>query len=343
MKATEVYEENGRYHVIFSPAQEGTQEPKADETLFADFLLTWLDTMKSQVRPNTLAGYHHMYRKHIEPFFRSRSVTLQGARPLDFQAFVNAKYEQGLSPTSIVKYHSICNKSLKFAVTMQLIPINPAAQIMLPRREKYHGQVYDRDQLNCLLKAAQGSPAETAIILAATYGLRRSEAAGLRWSAVNFKTNTMAINHTAVKVGTATMYTDSVKTKSSYRTLPLTPELRRYLRELKQAQQLHQKAMGKEYVRSDYICRWIDGRPLRPDYITQEFVRIQKKAGLPHIRLHDLRHSSATLLLRAGFSLKQIQEWLGHSDISTTANIYAHVQFSDKVNMAKRMSGLVEF
>ena len=87
----------------------------------------------------------------------------------------------------------------------------------------------------------------------------------------------------------------------------------------------------------------MDGRPLPPEYITRAFRKFQKQAGLPHIRLHDLRHSSATLLLCAGFSLKQFQEWLGHSDISTTANIYVHVPFSDKVNMAKRINGLIEY
>lgn len=344
MDTPEVYQENGRYHVIFSPCEKQTPaRAEPGDLLLTDFLMTWLETLKSQVRPNTLVGYQHMFRKHIDPWFRPRGITLRGASPLDFQQFVNAKYAEGLSATSIAKYHSLCNKALRFAVTMQMIPVNPAAQVMLPRRDKFIGQVYDKEQITRLLHAAQGSPVETALILTATYGLRRSEAAGLRWSAVNFKENTLLINHTAVKVGRSTLYADQVKTKSSYRTLPLTPQLRRHLKQLRQAQRIHQRSLGEAYVQSDYVCRFVDGRPLPPEYITRTFRQIQKQAGLPHIRLHDLRHSSATLLLGAGFSLKQIQEWLGHSDIATTANIYVHVPFADKINMARRIDGLITY
>ena len=121
-----------------------------------------------------------------------------------------------------------------------------------------------------------------------------------------------------------------------------TAGVRQYLSELRRYQKQMQRIYGKEYHSSDYICCRDDGTPLRPDYISQEFAKVCERAGLPHIRLHDLRHSAATLLLKEGFSLRQIQEWLGHADITTTANIYAHVQYSDKINMARRMGGLLE-
>lgn len=339
MRKNEYFEENGCIYVRFGPSVPSAAK---DDILLVDFMRQWLDMMRSQVRPNTLDSYRYMFGKHIEPFYRARQTTLHSARPADFQDFVNQKFSEGYSPTSIVKFHSIVHKCLKYAVTMQLLEHNPSDNVLLPRQTKYHGQVYDRSQLNRFLREARNSPAEPAFLLAATYGLRRSEAAGLRWCAVDFRARTLTINHTAISNHGQVLYTDQVKTKSSYRTLPLTPSMRTYLSELRRHQKDMQRVYGRDYFKSDYICCRDDGTPLRPDYITQEFSRVCARAGLPHIRLHDLRHSVATLLLKEGFSLRQIQEWLGHADISTTANIYAHVPYSDKIDMARRMGGLLE-
>ncbi len=152
-------------------------------------------------------------------------MTLATARPMDFQDFVNFKFEQGLSPTSIAKFHSIMHKCLKYAVALQIIPNNPADNVaMLPKRRRFPPRtgLYDRAQLNVFLAAALQSPAEAAFVLAASYGLRRSECAGLRWSAIDFRARRMVINHTAILSNGRILYVDNVKTRSSYRTLPLS-------------------------------------------------------------------------------------------------------------------------
>ena len=129
MKRPEYYEENGCLHVQFGGVTETEEE---EDILLTDFMQQWLHMMKSQVRSNTLDGYWYMFHKHIEPYYDARHVTLHTAKPAHFQEFVNLKYEEGYSPTSIVKFHSIVHKCLRYAVTMQLIEHNPSDHVLLP-------------------------------------------------------------------------------------------------------------------------------------------------------------------------------------------------------------------
>ena len=105
------------------------------------------------------------------------------------------------------------------------------------------------------------------------------------------------------------------------------------------AQRENRRLFEKEYHDSDYVFTWPDGRPYSPDYVTDKFSALLKKHGLPHIRFHELRHSCASLLLNSGFGLKDVQEWLGHSDIKMTANIYGHLDVGRKQSIADQLSG----
>lgn len=123
------------------------------------------------------------------------------------------------------------------------------------------------------------------------------------------------------------------------RTLPLVPDFRELLLRKKAEQQRYRKLCGRSYCTQylDYICVNEMGQRLKPNTLSAGFKRMLKKAGLRDIRLHDLRHSCASLLLANGVPMKQIQEWLGHSDFSTTANIYAHLDYQSKVSSAEAM------
>lgn len=166
---------------------------------------------------------------------------------------------------------------------------------------------------------------------------------GLKWSAINFDNNTVTINHTvtACNIDGMSVQTakDSTKNKSSMRTLPLVPAFKTRLMALKVQQEYYQQICGRSYDWRywDYVCVNEMGTLLSPNYISAAFPKLLEKNGLRKIRFHDLRHSCASLLLANNVPMKQIQEWLGHSDFSTTANIYAHLDYSSKVASADAM------
>ena len=177
--------------------------------------------------------------------------------------------------------------------------------------------------------------------LAAFYGLRREEVLGLRWKAIDFEENTITINHTVTQIEengkTVTVASDTTKTKSSMRTLPMVPQFRELLLRKKEEQAELRRVCGKCYNKEflDYVCVNALDERIKPSYLTNSFPAFAVKNGMRRIRFHDLRHSCASLLLANGVSLKHIQEWLGHSDFSTTANIYAHLDYQSKITSAE--------
>ena len=202
------------------------------------------------------------------------------------------------------------------------------------------GVIYSGEELEQLFKAIQGDPSEFGVIMAAFYGLRRSEVVGLKWDAIDFENKKISIQHTVVTAkvnGTLTeIARDKTKTKSSCRTLPLIPACEQMLNKMKKEQEQNRKVCGKSYCTDylDYIYVDPMGKRIRPDFLSQHFPDFLVAHQMKRIRFHDLRHSCASLLYANGVSLKEIQEWLGHSDISTTSNIYTHLDFSSKVSSA---------
>ena len=174
-------------------------------------------------------------------------------------------------------------------------------------------------------------------------GLRQyCEYAGCKYK-IDFERGTLTIKHTVTSVqvdGKTQMYAqDSAKTKSSMRTLPLVGSFAEYFKEVKAAQELNKQVCGNcyNYEYDGYVFVDELGNLMRPDYLTGYFPQYIQKHGLRRMRFHDLRHSCASLLLANGVPLKQIQDWLGHSDFSTTANIYAHLDYSSKLSSAQAM------
>ena len=158
-------------------------------------------------------------------------------------------------------------------------------------------------------------------------------------SSINFERDTLQIAHTVVKVN-KTVCKDKTKNASSFRSFPLIPEIKELLIKEKARQKINRKEFRKEYIESPYIFVWDNGNPYSTDYVSRHFGIVLKNCNLPHIRFHDLRHSCASILLSRGFTLKDVQEWLGHADIGVTANIYGHLDIERKKNIANTMANM---
>lgn len=321
---------------------------KDDDILFADFMEQWLDVVKGSITTVTYSSYANMVKVIIAPYFREKNITLKGLQAKDIQDF----YQQQLNrvkASTVIHYHANIHKALKYAVKLELISNNPADRVERPKQEKFQGSFYSSEELNDLFDAVAGTRLELAVLLGAFYGLRRSEIVGLKWDAIDFKKNTITINHTVTSCNLdgkcVVLAKDTTKTKSSRRTLPLVPFFRDKLLNIKSQQEANKKLCGRSYNKDylDYIYVDEIGDRIKPNYITGQFPKLLEKQGFRRIRFHDLRHSCASLLLASGVPMKNIQEWLGHSDFSTTANIYAHLDYSSKLTSASAMESNFRF
>ena len=316
--------------------------PVAEDMLFVDYLTEWLEVAKGSVALTTYASYSSMVKNTIIPYFKPKELTLIGLQPRDIQEFYTQQLKR-VKASSVIHYHVIIHRALKYAVRTDLIPTNPADKIDRPKMERFVGSFYDSDEMNSLFEAAAGTRLELPILLGAFYGLRRSEVIGLKWDAIDFANETITIRHTVTTCNLdgkqVLVASDTTKTKSSMRTLPLVQVFKERLLDVKAKQEQNMKLCGRSYNKDylGYICVDEMGNLLKPGYLTTSFPLLLEKNGLRKIRFHDLRHSCASLLLANGVPMKQIQEWLGHSDFSTTANIYAHLDFNSKISSAQAM------
>lgn len=306
------------------------------DILFSDFMYNWLEMIKSRVKENTLHAYTLNVEKHLVPYFEKRNLKLCDLNQRDLQAFINLKLKY-VGVNTVIKLHQQIHSALKYALRMDLVQYNVAERVELPRKTKPNHEYYNAEELNQLLRISRNTPIESAVILATYYGLRREEVLGLRYGDIDFVNNTLNIKHTVVLVGSKAKYEDCTKNSSSKRTLPLIPEIKQYLLDLMKKQEADKEIFGNCYYDSDYICRYVSGELLKPSYVSHYFKTMLAKNNLRHIRFHDLRHSAASFLLSSGCDLKEIQDWLGHSNISTTADVYSHLQYKAKVEMSKKI------
>ena len=329
----------------FDPMKKSEDAPKprprAEELQLTEFFVNWLELMKNSVELSTYSGYELTIRRRLLPYFEPKHLTLRELSPMDIQEYYQYSLNvEGVSANTVIHRHANIRKALQYAVQMGLIEFNPADRVQRPKKAAFVGGVYNEAELDELFRAVRGDAIELAVILGAFYGLRRSEIVGLRWEVVDFERKTFTICHTVTEVivdgKTVIVDKDRPKTKSSCRTLPMVAPFETLLLRMKAEQEENRRVCGSAYCTDylDYVYVDALGSRITPNRISDRFPAVLKKNGLRKIRFHDLRHSCATLLYANGVSLKEIQEWLGHSNISTTSNIYTHLDFNSKVSSA---------
>lgn len=314
---------------------------------FSDYMNKWLNSVRSTIATATYQSYANMLKARIIPYFEPRGIAVMDLTPQDIEDFYQKVLADGCTTNTVIHYHAIIRKALQSAVRKDTIAKNPADKVDRPKKNVYHGTFYSEEEMLELFDAVEGA-LELCVKIAAYYGLRRSEVLGLRWSAIDLERKTISISHKVIEAEVNGKFVpvgeDVLKTKSSFRTLPLIPAVEKLILAEKEKQEMYRRLFKKSYCRDylEYICVDQCGRLLRPNYVTEHFSWIIEKYGLRKIRFHDLRHTCASLLLNSGenITMKQIQIWLGHSTYSTTADIYAHLDHNAQQAPANTMNGM---
>ena len=273
--------------------------PKADIP-FADYITSqWLPYVRRKVDEVTYQGYELLAVRQVAPWFQERGTQLADVTLPLLQEYVDEKAASGrkdgkggLSPRSLRLHKNILFQVLTEAVKAGLLPANPCQYVVLPKSERYESHFYTVEQLTQLFEAVRDEPLYPLLKITALYGLRRSEVLGLKWDSIDFDTGTLTIRHTVSKV-TKAVEKDKTKNATSYRSFPLTEEARNIFQAARAAEEENRRLFRRAYHENGYVFKWEDGRPYSPDYITGKFPALLEKYGLPHIRFHELRHSSA--------------------------------------------------
>ena len=306
-----------------------------------EYLTGWHEGRRVLLRASTYEAEEIYVTRHLIPYFEQIAPTLDALTPMNIHTYTRYKLGQGrhdgkaggLSTVSVRKHLSVLRQALDDAVMLGCIPTNPAASVRIKKRAApvtARTVFLTAADAQRLLDGLQGHPIVPAVALALLYGLRRSEVLGLRWDAIDFVENTLTIRRTVVKNLTI-QECDETKTENSRRVFGLLPEVRSMLEQL--------RAIAPTY--DGYLFSHPDGTVWRPDSLTRTFQRQLVRIGLPRMRFHDLRHSTASILFDRGWGLEDVKDWLGHSDIETTSNIYLHYGRTRKVLLAHDLEGML--
>lgn len=279
-----------------------------------------------------------MYR-YIIPLLGKKK--LQNLKTIEVQKFYNEIYKvspisgKPLSAATVRKIHLNLKAALDKAVDLELIKKNPAKTAVLPKAKRFKPHIYEGEEAKQLLE--RGTDLQVPINLLVGLGLRKGELLGLRWQDVNFDSKRIHVRQNLIQLQNTKLHFKEPKTESSIREIALSNTLVKLLKQQYVKMCENKLRFGEEYKDHDLVICKENGEPMNPNSFSQKFRRKLKMEGLRHIRVHDLRHTNATLMLDAGISPKVAQERLGHASIATTMDIYSHVTASLEQEAAKKL------
>ncbi|HJT55260.1 MAG TPA: site-specific integrase [Ktedonobacteraceae bacterium] len=308
--------------------QQGTLVTAAQQTV-AQYLTDWLEhSQKQSVRPRTYERYEEIARLHIIPALGRHKLHQLSAQHV--QAFYTQKLEAGLSALTVISFHNLLHKALDTAVRWGLVARNVCDAVSPPRRRRFEVKPLTLEQVQRLLAAVEDHRLAALFKLALATGMRRGELLGLKWQDIDLAKGTLQVRRVLSRIPSRLPgkgYAEAEpKTQRSRRTIVIAPFALSALKEHRARQLGEKERAGAAWQEHDFVFCTPLGTHLNPTRDMLDLLKaFLKRAGLPDIRFHDLRHSSATLLLSLGVHPKVVQEILGHSQISMTLDIYSHV------------------
>lgn len=327
---------------------KGIMDVPGFDVLFLDYLNNWKNRKEGEVEESTFKNITRYTEKTIANFFTPLNLYLSEVKPLHIHQFYEYLYKSGrangtdgLSISSIKAIKSILNEVFKTAIVEELVHNNPVESVKLPVKDnprKPH-TVLDKDSANRLLGFVEADELMFPLLLTTLrYGLRRSEVLGLKWGAIDYHKNTIRIE--SVITCESTPEKNRTKTATSNASFPLLPDIKDALEIRKAAQERNRSILGDSYIENDYVFTYDNGDYLKPDWLTKQFKRIIAQCGLPDMRFHDLRHSTACILYSKGMGIKELQHWMRHGKIEMTADVYLHISKERELEMANGLQNL---
>lgn len=294
------------------------------EYTFAQWLDYWYrDIILPQIEETTAYGYRGMIENYLKP--QLGEIRLQKLTARDIQQYYTwLMDEKELSPNTVIKHHNLLTNTLNAAERQEYITKNPMRAVSPPKKRQREAKFYTPEQLGILLDKAVGTRLELPVFICAYLGLRRGELCGLRWGDVDLEHKTITIENTRTQAGKKEIE-KGTKTVSSTRTLYLPDTLCDMLKAAREHQQACRAEYKNAYDDNDYVVVMEDGRPFRPNYLSELFGKFLADNDLPKIVLHELRHTFASLSNQAGIPAYNIGKALGHSTPATTQKIYTHL------------------
>ena len=303
-------------------------------TTVAEYLESWLtDVVRHQVAARTQDRYASIVACHLSP--RLGALKLSVLRPDQVQHCYAELLDAGLSPATVHKIHVVLHSALRSAVRTRLIARSPCDDLLLPKVRTPEIKALTDEQIGAMLRAAKGTPVAVPLLVLVSLGVRRGELLALQWGDVDLEARTLSVRRT-LEESSAGVHLKQPKTAKSSRTIALPASTVDALRVHHAAQQRARLAAGAAFNRLDFVFPAADGEPWKPSTFAAACRRVFKKAGLT-CRLHDLRHTHATMLLRQGVHPKVVQERLGHANVGITLDIYSHVSPHMQLDAAERI------
>ena len=334
MTAKQIEKELNRQAVLF---EENVKKGAcfSGNMKFAEFIDLWIqDYGNAQLKARTLLRYEELAIRVKASIGHVRLDRLTPKHLLDFYALLaepgqNQRTGGGMSPKSIKHYHTFISSVLGRAVKWGLLSDNPARRIDAPKVPKESLSFLDEREIQIFAKALDDEPImwRALFCILALTGMRRGEVLGLEWPDIDFDQNTILITRTSQYSPTLGIYTDTPKTESSKRRISMSESLSDLLRLYKSEQTDRIQSLGDfwvpEWHDAPRLFTQDNGKPMHPNAPYQRFQRILQRCGLPHVSLHSLRHTNASLLIQSGADIRTVSGRLGHSQTSTTLNVYA--------------------